>query len=115
MARRPALAIIALVLVLCHLMQGVVAAAMPCADTDDLTCPAMQSLHCVDPSATGMTTSPDAPCMFCLDGGCQLTHAPSMVWQHGALPTFAPAPPQAAPCGVIPLESRLDTILRPPK
>ena len=118
MARRMRSALLCIFLLTVHLIEGTVAAAVPCADDS----PGVLVVCAVDPPAsTAASAQCDGTlahvdqCPFCSAGGCQLTHVPTLVQ------VFADVRFARQPCCDTPalktdaLRFQNDRILRPPK
>lgn len=107
MTRRTPSALFGIFLLLCQIVQGGMAAAMPCAGdfSDFVVCGAADTY--TDPAPTN--------CTFCDSGACRMAHSPALSIRLAPIPGALPQSVAAPPLRVGRFTAPFEEILRPPK
>jgi hypothetical protein len=120
MTRRAPSALFGIFLLLCQILQGGMAAAMPCAgDLNDFVvcgtaredCAGADHFRTVDAHTNPQSTH----CRFCNSGACRMTHAPALSIALPPMLGFLPRSMEAPQPKVEHFTAPFEKILRPPK
>jgi hypothetical protein len=120
MIRRAPSALFGIFLLLCQVLQGGMAAAMPCADdfSDVVVCGAVHE-DCAGADHVRAVDSHTHPapthCKFCDSGACRMAHSPALSIALPPIPGTLPQSVAAPQPRVEHFTAPFEEILRPPK